>query len=187
MANERIAAIASVAGYRPYRDRLGPVKFDPRISPTTTRPLPLMHIHGTNDPVVPPSRETTIPIGARPTLPALQSVLDAWLANNGCDLVPTIIDLPDQVANDGPSTVQLRHFANCETYTMKLSLPTSCRCPTTFQNLAAGPKATSTATAPFSSQTSCCFPVTSVSRRRQLLLCQLEDGRRGLRVDHSAW
>lgn len=116
--SERIAAIASVAGYPPYRDNLGPVELDPRVFPTTTRPLPVLHMHGTNDPIAPPSREITIPLPGRPTtLPTLQAVLDAWVANNGCEPVPAVIDLPDKVANDGPSTVQLRHFADCETYT----------------------------------------------------------------------
>ncbi len=86
--SDRIAAVASVTGSMTHEmyNQCNP-----------QRPVPLLQIHGTDDPVVPYK-------GASWTL-AISEVLKYWVGQNGCDSIPQIKNLPDLNPNDG-STVE---------------------------------------------------------------------------------
>ena len=74
----RIAAIASVSGSmtpETYRD-CNPI-----------RPVPVLHIHGTADQVV--------PYGGDPTATPIMKGLQYWVHHNGCDSIPIITHMPD--------------------------------------------------------------------------------------------
>ena len=85
--SERIAAIAPVAG------TMAGAEAKPK------RPVPLLHFHGTEDPLVPfggPDQRV-------PKLLTFKSVEDsvtAWVKLNGCQEEPLIEELPD-IADDG--------------------------------------------------------------------------------------
>jgi polyhydroxybutyrate depolymerase len=94
------AAIASVAGIPP-------------LPAVVSRPVPLMHVHGTADVVVPvdgtPSFNGSV-------YPLLDDFLNEWAVANGCDLTQTVSELPNISADDG-STVSVLSFDGCDTYT----------------------------------------------------------------------
>ena len=83
----RIAAIASVAGLQAF------YPCDP------DRPVPVLHFHGTLDPVVPYA--------------GVPSTISNWINYNLCPSDPTITDLPDIDTNDN-STVTVYHYGPCE-------------------------------------------------------------------------
>ena len=114
---DRIAAVASVAGLPAYKDNVGVLDFDMRTSPTTSRALPMLHMHGTSDPVLDPTRENSPPVPSNPTTPRLSDFLNAWVANNSCDVTAAVTDLPNLVMDDGPTRVRSHQFQNCESYT----------------------------------------------------------------------
>jgi polyhydroxybutyrate depolymerase len=87
--NNRIAAIGSVTG------SMTPETYE-ECNPAGS--LPVLQIHGTNDPIVPYN-------GASYTK-AIATVLEYWVDNNNCDPTPDITPLPDIAPLDG-STVDL--------------------------------------------------------------------------------
>lgn len=84
--SDRIAAIASVAGLQ---------AFSPCNPP---RPVPVMQVHGTADPVVPYA--------------GVPSSLSPWIEHNGCPVDPVITDLPDINTEDN-STVTYYYYGLC--------------------------------------------------------------------------
>ncbi|MEK7253701.1 MAG: PHB depolymerase family esterase, partial [Bacteroidota bacterium] len=94
--SDRIAAFASVSGMMPA---------DVPCS-NGGRPVPLMEIHGTADPIVPfdgiPPYNLSIPDG-----------IAFWVSHNGCDATPTVTQLPDLVTTDN-STVTVKSYGNCD-------------------------------------------------------------------------
>jgi len=83
--NDRMAAVASVTG-----------SMVPVYAPTCTpgRPVPVMEIHGTADPVVPYNGQLGI------SLP-VDTVVRFWVNQNGCNPAPTAIAVPDLDPTDG--------------------------------------------------------------------------------------
>lgn len=81
--SERIAAIASVTGTID-KDRLSYC--------APTHQIPVMHIHGTNDP--------TVPYGDNFTFYSVDSVLHYWIAFNHTDAVADFTAVPDIVTTD---------------------------------------------------------------------------------------
>jgi len=90
--SNRIAAVASVTGSMTHEMYN---QCDPQ------RPVPLLQIHGTDDPVVPYK-------GASWTL-AISKVLKYWVRHNHCDSVPIVTDLPDLNPNDGSTVKHMRY------------------------------------------------------------------------------
>ena len=89
---DRIAAIAPVAGTMTM----------PRINPT--RPVPVMHFHGTDDDLCPfngPSPLTPKFI----TFQSVDATINAWVQANGCPNQPAIVAEPVQIA-DGTSVLR---------------------------------------------------------------------------------
>ncbi len=81
--SERIAAIASVTGTID-KDRLSYC--------APTHQVPVMHIHGTNDP--------TVPYGDNATFFSVDSVIHYWTAFNHTDEIADFIAVPDVVTTD---------------------------------------------------------------------------------------
>jgi polyhydroxybutyrate depolymerase len=97
--SHRVAAIASVAG--------------PNNLLTASRPLPILHMHGTADPIA-PINGGAIP-GTPIVLPAVAELIEAWRESNHCVGEPIMTQLPDSNTQDG-STVKLIHYEDCECY-----------------------------------------------------------------------
>ncbi len=93
--SDRIAAVASVSALMPTD-----------VPCSNGRPVPLMEIHGTADPIVPfdgiPPYNLSIPDG-----------IAFWVNHNGCDAAPAVIQLPDLVTTDN-STVTVKSYGNCD-------------------------------------------------------------------------
>jgi len=79
---DKIAAFAPVSGYL----MGGP-------DTNSTRPIPIIHTHGTGDDVVPFS--------------GVQTCLDAWISRNNC---PTAVQITDPYPPDKPSSNGEKHF-----------------------------------------------------------------------------
>ena len=101
---EKIAAIATVGSVLP--DSFDISGCVPPI------PLPLLHIHGTADPIGP--FEGGID-GAGNLAPPVRNVIGDWLLNNGCTLDSTVVNFPDIDSSDS-STVSRIAFSNCNSY-----------------------------------------------------------------------
>lgn len=101
---EKIAAIATIAS-------VIPDSFD--ISGCVpTIPLPLLHMHGTADPLGPFNGGID---GAGNLAPPVRTVVGDWLNNNGCALDSTVLDFPDINLADS-STVSSIEFSSCSSY-----------------------------------------------------------------------
>ena len=91
--SEKITAIASVTGSM---TALALFACDPG------KPVPVMQIHGTADPVV--------DFNGTPTIDA---VVDFWVENGGCDPLPTVEMIPDIDMSDGTTTERMI-YEGCE-------------------------------------------------------------------------
>jgi polyhydroxybutyrate depolymerase len=97
----KIAAIASVSG------AMTPETFR---DCNPTRPVPVMHIHGTDDHVVPYEGD--------PTATSIVKGLNYWAKHNACDSIPIITHLPDINTQDSTTvdhylyrgTADVEHF-----------------------------------------------------------------------------
>lgn len=103
------AAIAPVAGVRPLLPD-GDL-FPAGLPNLPEQPLPMLHIHGTSDSVVPIEGGSGISM-----FPSVEEVLDEWASHNGCDPDPILSELPDERPSDRRS-VTLHTFAGCTPYT----------------------------------------------------------------------
>ncbi|MDX2135015.1 MAG: PHB depolymerase family esterase [Saprospiraceae bacterium] len=94
--NDRIAAVASVTGSMvpAYRPQCNP-----------GRPVAVMEIHGTADPVVPYNGLTLI------SLP-IDTVVRFWVGNNQCALFADTTVVPDVAPNDGCTAIRI-DYRNC--------------------------------------------------------------------------
>ena len=101
----RIAAIASVAGV-------------PRVPVLPNRPMPLLHVHGTSDSIVPYLGGQN-PFAPGPDFPAVRDVIDLWSTNNQCAGDPFTMELANTVINDN-STVTKIASGGCLTYMGRL-------------------------------------------------------------------
>lgn len=102
LANARsdtFAAVASVAGH------------SSGVS-SPSRPFPVMHVHGTADVLVPLDGTTSV-LGDR--FPLLDGYLNDRARANGCNLTPSVTELPDIVVDD-ESRVSVLEFVGCDTY-----------------------------------------------------------------------
>ena len=98
----RFAAVASVS----YLER----------PPSLSRPFPMMHIHGTADPIVPfNGGERDVPGVGRRVYPPVDDAMADWAGNNSCDATAVETDLPNDFLADG-TTVTRVEFANCGAY-----------------------------------------------------------------------
>ena len=86
--SNRIAAIASVAGIELYT-HYNSCKPD--------HPVPIMHIHGTND-------GTVAYTGSAVWVP-VETLVTSWVDFNKCDKTPVVTDVPDINKNDGCTAV----------------------------------------------------------------------------------
>jgi polyhydroxybutyrate depolymerase len=91
--SEKITAIASVTGSMTALALFG---CDPG------KPVPVMQIHGTADPVV----DFNGP-------PAIDDVVDFWVQNGGCDPLPMVEMIPDIDMSDGTTTERMI-YEGCE-------------------------------------------------------------------------
>ena len=74
------------------------------------RPVPVIYIHGTSDPLVPFTGEQMTAGGtAGGNVLSHFQAIDKWVTINGCNTTPTITDLPD-IANDG-TTIKQRVYS----------------------------------------------------------------------------
>ncbi len=92
--NNRISKIASVTG-----------SMNTTLQGTCSpgAPIPVMQIHGTNDP--------TVPYNGSFGVVAIENVVDYWVNNNNCDTAPIVESLPDINTSDN-STVERYTYAN---------------------------------------------------------------------------
>jgi polyhydroxybutyrate depolymerase len=75
-----------------------------------SRPVPVIYIHGTTDPLVPFTGGVMTAGGtAGGTVLSHSQAVDKWVTINGCNNIPTITDLPD-IANDG-TTIKQRVYS----------------------------------------------------------------------------
>lgn len=94
-ASDRIAAIAAVAGTMP-------IAIANSCQPL--RPVPVLHIHGTADFIV--------PYAGSSSFLSVDESLEYWRNNNTCNMEAQVIDLPD-IVQEG-STVQQFIWNNCD-------------------------------------------------------------------------
>ncbi|MGB1102538.1 MAG: T9SS type A sorting domain-containing protein [Crocinitomicaceae bacterium] len=80
----RIAAVASVTG------SITPTEYDDCI---TNHPMPVMQIHGTEDP--------TVPYDGGFLFMPIEDVVDHWVTFNECDTEPIVTEVPDTDPDDG--------------------------------------------------------------------------------------
>ncbi len=95
----RIAAIASVGG------SIGTLRL-PSCNPS--RAVPIVEIHGTMDPVVPYNGGSFASISLSP----VDSVINLWIGNNQCDVVPIVSELPNTNTSDGSTVIKYK-YQNC--------------------------------------------------------------------------
>jgi len=98
--SDRIAAIAPVAG--------------PQVFPACKprRPVPVMHVHGLDDPVAPFEGGATRVNAAKPVLVrSSAAAIQAWIAGNGCPRRPEIDRLPNRT--DDGTRVSVRRYGPC--------------------------------------------------------------------------
>jgi len=120
---ERFAAIAPAGGTRPFFEG-GSGLFPTSVPRVPSQPIPLLHIHGTADVVIPYEEGGTILSGVYEgiTFPSvMDTVLAEWATNNGCDGTATSTALPDVSLTDD-STVTRLVFGGCDTYTSTLGI-----------------------------------------------------------------
>jgi len=85
----RLAAIAVVAAT---------MGVDTPLATCGTHAMPVLYIHGTDDPVVPFDGGVKT-IGAEGAFVSHRQVMDDWVRRDGCDRVPVVTELPDQAAD----------------------------------------------------------------------------------------
>ncbi len=93
--DDKIAAIASVSGTP---------RFGRACSPN--RSVPVMHIHGTEDPNIHYE-------GVPPLAISVEETIEFWLEQNGCNEEPVITQFPD-VNTEDSTTVEMYQWNNCD-------------------------------------------------------------------------
>jgi polyhydroxybutyrate depolymerase len=95
----KFAAIASVSGPRPLA--APDVYLPPNIPATPSRPFPLLHIHGTGDPIVPYSGGVSTVGSLTLDFPPVERLVRDYVLNNQGNTSPVITDLPNANTMDG--------------------------------------------------------------------------------------
>jgi len=107
------AAVASVTGTRPLSGE--PNLFPSFVANIPDRSMPLMHVHGTADPLVPYLGGNSGIPGSDIVFPSVESVMSEWAANNGCgDLGPET--KLENIYLDDNSTVSVFQYQDCGKY-----------------------------------------------------------------------
>jgi polyhydroxybutyrate depolymerase len=96
LLSDEIAAIASVSG---------PMTPPMVVVSNPVHPTPVMHIHGTEDPLV--------PYDGRPPFLSIAAQLEYWVDYNSCSPTPSITQLPD-VNPDNGITVEHVVYGGCD-------------------------------------------------------------------------
>ena len=99
----RVAGIATVAGTMP-------VELKSSCKPE--RPVPVLLIHGTQDPIVPWNGGPVAGVEDFGTVASVRETAAFWAASNQCRGTAVIVPEPDRDPNDG-TRVQLEIFASC--------------------------------------------------------------------------
>jgi polyhydroxybutyrate depolymerase len=103
-ATNLFAGVAAVAG-------TGPVGFEQQCRPSTS--MPIMQIHGTDDPLAPYNGGVISAFGqSRGKVIGVDALADFFVTSNGCDRTPAIGSLPDNDRGDG-STIATRTWTSC--------------------------------------------------------------------------
>jgi len=92
--SNRITTIASVTG------SIFTTQFGTNCNPT--RPVPVMQIHGTNDP--------TVPYAGSSTMMPIDSVVKYWVTKNNCNPVATFSNVPNTSVTDGCTAEHYRYL-----------------------------------------------------------------------------
>ena len=92
----RFAAVANVAG---------PLIEDAPDELKPPRPFPVLHMHGTSDPIA-------VWEGGNDNTWGVEQTLDFWIENNNCSMVSDTVTLPDIDTTDG-CTVQKISYTDC--------------------------------------------------------------------------
>lgn len=108
---DTFAAIATVGGTRRPVGRAH--RFPSFVGNTPSRPMPLLHIHGTSDEVVPYDGGLGF---FRLSYSGVETVVGEWANANGCSLTPSALELPNNSTIDD-STVTVLSYGDCDTYT----------------------------------------------------------------------
>jgi polyhydroxybutyrate depolymerase len=98
--SDHIAAIASVSGHGIFKQ-------------TAARPLPLMLMHGTADPIVPTDGATVPETGI--THPPNRDVVEAWRNANQCQANPLATEIPNTNLDDESSVTRF-DYLSCAAY-----------------------------------------------------------------------
>ena len=74
----------------------------------TQKPIPILMVNGTNDPVVPweGGASPAIHIGRDLSVPSIPDVIDFWQQHNGCPSLPHVEAISDRV--------EVTHYVNCQ-------------------------------------------------------------------------
>ena len=99
----RIAAIAPVAGTLGTAVRCAP-----------TRPVSVLEIHGTADPLVPFTGGVMVGRGGSSTIVSFDEMITRWRTANGCSGTPTTVRLPD---NGDGTHVTRTTWTSCRDHT----------------------------------------------------------------------
>jgi len=101
---DKIAAIAPVAGNIP--EKMAPIW-------TSSRPMPVLIINGTDDPLVPWDGGYITAFGQkRGRVLSVADTVKFWAGKNGCSALPETVQLPDVSSMDG-TTVTRESYSGC--------------------------------------------------------------------------
>lgn len=89
---DRLAAIASVTGS---------ITHTHLANCSPTKPMPVLQIHGTNDP--------TVPYDGSALFAPIETVVQYWVNYNQCNPIPEIIPIPNTNLNDGATAEHIRY------------------------------------------------------------------------------
>lgn len=100
----KVAGVASVTGGLPAQLEQGCAM---------SRPVPVVLIFGTDDPLMPYAGGTVAKRKDHGTVSSAEAAAALFARQNGCDATPRLENLPDTSASDA-STVELRTFTGCK-------------------------------------------------------------------------
>ena len=111
---DKLAAIASVSGVRAGVN--ASLLFPQSVPTVPERPVPMLHMHGTQDPITPYDGGTvSIPGFGNVPFPPSASVIADWASNNGCGALGPE-DAVEDIYPADESTVSVFAYQNCASY-----------------------------------------------------------------------
>jgi polyhydroxybutyrate depolymerase len=101
--SDKIAAMASVTGamYVGFGNTC-----------TSTEAVPVLEIHGTNDP--------TVPYNGNGTQSSIDDIIDFWVAKNNCNTTPVMTNVPNTNTGDGCTTEHYLYEGGTDNTTVEL-------------------------------------------------------------------